>query len=649
MLLSLSFGFLHRNLQGKEYPNAHPIPKISSILECRDHCRNRSQCSGCVWNCDNDCYLKRGPLHALEEYEHCTFSWLRNKRQRTYVMQDEACDEEKTFKKFSVVVTYFKGIRIDIASFLRQTLAHGHTVFIYHHCDVSCTRTPDIRFCIFAPTCMVTRLPNIGREAHVAFFHIREHYHTLHDMTFFIQDNEWGGMKPFLHEALVQKRPRAHYFIGGLSHPCEGGASLGRNFCWKAQDLQPDMVRVFNYLQKPPPVAPFPCALRGAFAVHRRAVHTNTLQIYRTMFESASDRNHSRKVLGCAHYKNSSPVAGTLIAHTYERLWPTVFHTDRAVCVKCDQDSPVYEGDPHSDMNLPPLIYNFRKTYQNVILSKRIIHEFRDAVNASVHRSSSMVPKGCVTISVASRHHLKLRTLAFSRLRGETEFLNRFVSICLGFTDQLGTCVHHEDMNLQGDFNSLIYHRLVWVKWHMLFLCSDISRFTLFLDSDTFVLRNPWNAFDLEGAHAPYDALFQAEGACESCSHCPMSNDAIFRDVDSWVCGEYPSQCPANGGQILLNNRNPALVSRMMRVRPCKINHATALDQHILDNIRDNQNLRVCALPWTMGGHCWISKRFEDWCQLRTYHLQCLPTRFEKERQLYLVKNATRSCRDLLF
>jgi hypothetical protein len=143
-----------------------------------------------------------------------------------------------------------------------------------------------------------------------------------------------------------------------------------------------------------------------------------------------------------------------------------------------------------------------------------------------------------------------------------------------------------------------------------------------------------------------YHALFQAEGSCASCRHCPFINQTRFTDEKTWVCGEH-KQCPVNGGQIMINNAYPQTLQKILDVQPCKMNGETPLDQHLFDMLKDDpdNDMKICSLPDTFAGHCWFVNRYTtELCSLISYHTQCLSTKKEKIQWIKHVLQQTENC-----
>lgn len=650
--------FLNLNIEGHPIENWHPIRNVSSVLECREFCRNHPICTAAVWNCARNCYLKQKKVNVVEKFEHCTSSWIKSPVHRRSLMTRKSC-RSLSFKKMGIVVTYFSGLSAKVSNLLHVWLHKKLFAHVYHHVDsiLNYTAPSDLQFCEKSEFCKVVLLQNVGREAHVYVSHILRNYESLQAFTFFIQENEFYGLERILMQAVTNRMRADLYFVAGSSHPCEGGENLGRNFCWAPDDLKPMMLKLFHILEKPIPLSNFPCSLRGTFASSREAIRSLPISKYQQIYE-LFEEEEKVDLKGCQKYYQQQILnSATLAAHVLERLWPIVFNTETAVCKKCTHDMKVILGDPHPTQQFPSLSYTKSDTYETdgienrklkrAHLSPKILDAFKVAVSNSISRPSVSVPDGCVSISIANSYHKHLRALTLKPIKTDIGFMKRFVSLCFGFRDSLGTCV--EAPNIKGsDFNGASYHALLWTKWHLLAACHTITRFTLFLDSDVVMLRNPWTVLSSSYLKdtSSYHAFFQAEGSCASCQSCPLVNGSRFTDIDSWVCGEY-KHCPVNGGQILVNNAYPQTVKSILNVQPCKMNVETPLDQHLFDMLKDDSesNIKTCSLPGTFAGHCWLTdRRPEELCRLTSYHTQCVSTRKEKLHWIQYVLKQTENC-----
>ena len=94
------------------------------------------------------------------------------------------------------------------------------------------------------------------------------------------------------------------------------------------------------------------------------------------------------------------------------------------------------------------------------------------AVVAALARPSACVPDGAVVLSMANKHHSKLRKLQFERVRHLECFMARVISVCWGdWPDDLGVCVRGScnggvgSACLPSDYRRSQYVSLNWAKW----------------------------------------------------------------------------------------------------------------------------------------------------------------------------------------
>jgi hypothetical protein len=88
-----------------------------------------------------------------------------------------------------------------------------HQVFVYEKCAEAQALPPAL-----APCSVVSRLPNVGREAHAYLHHIVHHYDQLNELTVFVQDDEDGGIVSGIMTMTPQQR-RAVGFYAPLRGP----------------------------------------------------------------------------------------------------------------------------------------------------------------------------------------------------------------------------------------------------------------------------------------------------------------------------------------------------------------------------------------------------------------------------------------------
>ena len=543
---------------------------------------------------------------------------------------------------------------------------------IYLHCKspIERCRVPlELLECNANIGCSLHKLRNVGRESHVYMHHLSSlllRNTSIPTMTFFTQENELGDLDKYLFDAIDGVLDTSIWFVAGRSAACYGGAECGRNFCWRGQDLAPAMNKIFSILGRTCPSAPFACGHRGSFGVHRNSILGHKRETYSALLALTEDSRPGPTVLGCDGpnkiYKlSSAKEAATWFGHAFERLWPAIFGVGTAAA-QCTNDTldperseattPTFHGEPY----YPPIVCRDEKLRDPLELALTRLRadkarlpiekesRFRQAVRKALMSTSSCVPEGAIMVSVANEQHRKLRNLAFSNFLSSDPsttnqgacLLARFVSLCFGFTDRIGTSVQAWPFVAAG-FDSPSYHLMTWIKWHVLRITSIEATHTFFVDADVLVFQNPWPALMHAAASVPgYDVLFQVEALCDACaSYCPnigssfVANDSIVcepRQTVSLINGKH-RLCPMNGGQLLVA-QNSRLVRRVLQQQPCF--HAGSrddfpLDQFISDAVRSHNmpNLRTCALPSTFASHCWWLPRVRSRCELVSWHAAC--------------------------
>ena len=123
-----------------------------------------------------------------------------------------------------------------------------------------------------------------------------------------------------------------------------------------------------------------------------------------------------------------------------------------------------------------------------------------DAVDQALQAPSECVPSYAVMLSMATTHHMKLRTAQFARIAHLECFMVRLVSVCYGFVDSYGTCVHGScnkslglaNPCLPSDYRRSQYVALNWAKWPLFIDTLRVARSALWLEADVVILRNPW-------------------------------------------------------------------------------------------------------------------------------------------------------------
>ena len=540
---------------------------------------------------------------------------------------------------------------------------------IYLHCKspIERCRVPlELLKCNANIGCILHKLRNVGRESHVYMHHLISLLlanTSIPTMTFFTQDNELGDLDKYLLDAIDGVLDTSIWFVASRSTACYGGAECGRSSCWRGQDLAPAMNKIFSILGRTCPSAPFACGLRGSFGVHRNSILGHKRETYGAMLALTEDSRPGPPVLGCNKrpdviYKLSSrKEAATWFAHAFERLWPSIFGAGTAA-VQCtngtldpERDVAKFHGEPY----YPPIVCRDEKLRDPIELALTRLradkaflpiereHRFRQAVRKALMSTSSCVPEGAIMVSVANELHRKLRNLQAANFRSngpsttnqDACLLARFVSLCFGFKDGIGTCVYAQPFAAAG-FDSPSYHRLTWTKWHVLRVASSLATHTFFIDADVLLFQNPWPKLMHAAASVPgYDVLFQAEALCDACAACPNvgrsfdGHDGLVcepRQTVSMINGKH-RLCPMNGGQLLVA-QNSRLVRRVLHMQPCfraGSGDDFPLDQFISDAVRSHNmpNLRTCALPSTFASHCWWQQKVRPRCELVSWHAAC--------------------------
>jgi hypothetical protein len=218
-------------------------------------------------------------------------------------------------------------------------------------------------------------------------------------------------------------------------------------------------------------------------------------------------------------------------------MWPSIFGAG-TTDVRCTTDpDTILDGPPY----FPPVVCRnaqLRDPTERALMQLRaaqalvpieVESRFAKAVHKALKSPSSCVPEGAIMVSVANEQHRKLRNLqAANFLSSDPSTTNqgacllaRFVSLCFGFKDGIGTCVYAQPFVTAG-FDSPSYHRLTWTKWHVLRVASSLATHTFFIDADVLLFQNPWPKLMHAAASVPgYDVLFQAEALCDACAACP--------------------------------------------------------------------------------------------------------------------------------
>ena len=516
---------------------------------------------------------------------------------------------------------------------------------IYLHCQsrIEHCRVPlDLLECDAIIGCSLHKLRNVGRETHIYVHHLSSLHlvnTSLPTMTFFTQENELSDLDKYLLDAIDGVLDPSIWFVGSQSYACYGGAGCGyggtRNFCWSPQDLAPAMNKIFSILNRTCPSAPFACGLRGAFGVHRVAILRHSRETYGAMLAITEDTLPGPPLQGCSRKGSRSKKYGdavrkegaaTWYGHAFERMWPSIFGAG-TTDVRCTTDpDTILDGPPY----FPPVVCRnaqLRDPTERALMQLRaaqalvpieVESRFAKAVHKALKSPSSCVPEGAIMVSVANEQHRQLRGVAFTGVGSRNQsncLLDRFVSLCFGFEDSIGSCVSAQPIVAAGG-PSPYYHRLAWTKWHVLRIASSLATHVFFMDADVVLFENPWPALIAAAKNVlGYDVLFQVVGLGRSCAvSCPDTTGPSFVGHSSNVCSRkfiMPRSgmhrcCPTNGSQLLVA-RNSGLVRRVLQFQPCFRAGSVRLplDQNISHVVRSHnfQNLQTCKLPTTFASH----------------------------------------------
>ncbi|EOD15733.1 hypothetical protein EMIHUDRAFT_103236 [Emiliania huxleyi CCMP1516] len=247
------------------------------------------------------------------------------------------------------------------------------------------------------------------------------------------------------------------------------------------------------------------------------------------------------------------------------------------------------------------------------------IPSITEAVRQALASPSACVPDGAATISVTNKHHAKLRSQQFARLRDQPCFMSRVVSVCYNnVTDGAGVCVRSSFALPPSDFRRSNYANLIWAKWRILADALAAARVVLWLDADVLILRNPWDALrsSTEVGARLYAIRYQAEEQpCMATSY----------EGARLACTRL------NGGQLLVSSRS--LASDVYALRPANLSNMDALDQDYADTVVQNRSYSRCALGPAFAAACWrkrIPASAREACGFVTYHTNCITNMRDK-------------------
>jgi hypothetical protein len=413
-----------------------------------------------------------------------------------------------------------------------------------------------------------------------------------------------------------------------------------------------------------------PCKL----GVHRDAIRVHSRETYDTLLGMTLDARPVQFLDGCRPgYGDTIQDKATLNAHGFERMWPSIFGmgSSDVECIgpSLDPGTTLIPGALQgiSPPGIQPYFHSLvcRKAHlrdeteraltqtraELAYIPMKLESTLIEAIRSTLNHQSSCVPDGAIMVSLANEYHAELRELALRSIGTHRCLLDRFVSLCFGFDDGIGTCVRVKAV-APGAFSSERYHRLLWTKWHLLRIASSMATHVFYADADVVLLHNPWPALMHTATHVPgYDALFQAEGLCSSCGSgaCPhVGRNCVgvagVCALKVTVSRSGTSMCPMNGGQLLVA-RDSRLVRRMLHLQPCfrAGQRDLPLDQLIADALRhdDGLGLRTCALPTTFSSHCWWKFAGRSSSELSTWHANCITSKFEKKIHMRSMSNIT--------
>lgn len=251
------------------------------------------------------------------------------------------------------------------------------------------------------------------------------------------------------------------------------------------------------------------------------------------------------------------------------------------------------------------------------------------AVAAALMVPSVCVPSGAVMLSMATTHHMKLRREQFARVRHLDCFMQRVVSVCYGFHDDLGRCVHGScnkslglaNPCLPSDYRRSQYVALNWAKWPLFISTLHVARSALWLEADVVILRNPWEILLAEAelfATVNHAIRYQYESPpCTLPSR--VQSEAVACVKSTWPL---PHPEPLNCGQLLLNSLEFA--QEVWASRPPVFRNGAVSQQGYANSIKGNYS--ESGLPLSFFNHCWKAHRYtriSNPCELMSYHVTC--------------------------
>jgi hypothetical protein len=252
-----------------------------------------------------------------------------------------------------------------------------------------------------------------------------------------------------------------------------------------------------------------------------------------------------------------------------------------------------------------------------------------DAVIAALAVASSCVPAHAVMLSMATTHHMKLRPVQFARVEHMPCFMSRLVSVCYGFTDRFGACVHGAcdkslgmgNPCLPSDYRRSQYVALNWAKWPLFIGALRVARSALWLEADVVILRNPWEVLLADAqAHATVHHAVRYQYESPPCTVRALVQSPAVECVKSNWPAPHPEEL--NCGQLLLNSLDFAL--EVWASRPAVFKNGATSQQGYANQIKANYS--HSGMPLGFFNLCWKAHRYAAIvapCELATYHATC--------------------------
>lgn len=266
-------------------------------------------------------------------------------------------------------------------------------------------------------------------------------------------------------------------------------------------------------------------------------------------------------------------------------------------------------------------------------------------------------------LSMANPHHRPLRALQFARIQHISCLMNRLVSICWGFADDMfgacvtGVCKPSPDRKVSkdsacapSDYRRSQYVSLNWAKWPFFIDALRVARVILWIEADVVIGRNPWEGLaGIRGVDAPWlvnslpklDVQYQWE--IPPCNGSwPSPDDFSWVKDPGVVCrrsGEHTE--PLNCGQLLITNL--AFAQTVWNSRPDQFTNGDKSQQHYANVAK--HSFSHGGLPLNYYNHCWRSKvSVISRCRVVTMHATCEPSSSEKRKLMHSFVDNFRQC-----